>query len=47
VVTGVVNDHAWHHLFTGTLRGERIDGQVTVSDGNATKVYPWQARRSH
>jgi len=23
VVTGVVNDHAWHHLFTGTLRGSR------------------------
>src|SRR5213083_1188940 len=46
VVTGVVNDHAWHHLFTGTLRGERIDGQVTVSDGNATKVHPWRATRA-
>ena len=46
VVTGVVNDHAWHHLFTGTLRGERIDGQVTVSDGNVTKVHPWRATRA-
>jgi SAM-dependent methyltransferase len=45
-VTGVVNDHAWHHLFTGTLRGERIDGQVTVSDGNVTKVHPWHATRA-
>jgi SAM-dependent methyltransferase len=46
VVTGVVNDHAWHHLFTGTLRGSRIDGEVTVSDGYVTKIHPWQARRS-
>jgi len=46
VVTGVVNDHAWHHLFTGTLRGERIDGRVTVSDGDATKVHPWRATRA-
>jgi len=45
-VTGVVNDHAWQHLFTGTLRGERIDGQVTVSDGNVTKVHPWRATRA-
>jgi hypothetical protein len=47
VVAGVVNDHAWHHLFTGALRGERIDGQVTVSDGNVTKVHPWHASRAH
>jgi len=46
VVTGVVNDHAWHHLFTGTLRGNRIDGEVTVSDGNVTKVHPWRATRA-
>ena len=46
VVTGVVNDHAWHHLFTGTLRGNRIDGQVTVSDGNVSKVHPWRATRA-
>jgi len=46
VVSGVVNDHAWHHLFTGTLRGNRIDGQVTVSDGNVSKVHPWRATRA-
>jgi SAM-dependent methyltransferase len=46
VVTGVVNDHAWHQLFTGTLRGNRIDGQVTVSDGSVSKVHPWRATRA-
>jgi len=46
VVTGVVNDHAWHHLFAGTVRGNRIDGQVTVSDGNVSKVHPWRATRA-
>jgi SAM-dependent methyltransferase len=46
VVTGVVNNHAWHHLFAGTLRGSRIDGQVTVSDGNISKVHPWHATRA-
>src|SRR5882672_11559503 len=46
VVTGVVNDHAWHHLFTGTLRGSRIDGQVTVSDGSVSRIHPWRATRA-
>jgi SAM-dependent methyltransferase len=46
VVTGLVGDHAWHHYFVGALRGERIDGQLTVSDGRTSIVYPWLAKRA-
>jgi hypothetical protein len=46
VVTGLVGDHAWHHLFVGHIDGERIAGEVTVSDGNGKRTYPWNATRS-
>jgi len=46
VVTGLVNGHAWHHYFVGTVKGNRIDGEVTVSDGNNRKVFPWTATRT-
>jgi len=46
VVTGLVNGHAWHHYFVGTVKGDRIDGEVTVSDGNNRKVFPWTATRT-
>jgi SAM-dependent methyltransferase len=46
IVTGLVGDHAWHHSFVGTAHGERIDGEVTVSDGNRQLVYPWHATRA-
>jgi hypothetical protein len=46
VVTGLVNGRAWHHYFVGTVKGDRIDGEVTVSDGNGRKVFPWTAART-
>jgi len=46
VVTGLVGDHAWHHLFVGRIDGERIAGEVTISDGNERKTYPWNATRT-
>jgi SAM-dependent methyltransferase len=46
VVTGLVGDHAWHHLFVGHIDGERIAGEVTVSDGNGKRTYPRNATRS-
>ena len=46
VVTGVVRDHAWHHYFVGMARGDTIEGEVTVSDGNKRMVYPWLAKRA-
>jgi SAM-dependent methyltransferase len=46
VVTGLVNNRAWHHYFVGQVRGERIEGQVSISDGNSTRTLPWTATRS-
>ena len=46
VATGKVRGRFWHQLFVGNVRGDRIDGQVTVSDGNQQKAYPWSATRT-
>jgi SAM-dependent methyltransferase len=46
VATGIVNGRAWHHYFVGTLRDGRISGEVTVSDGNHRRVYPWTATKA-
>jgi SAM-dependent methyltransferase len=46
VITGLVSGHAWHHLFVGRIDGERIAGEVTISDGNERKTYPWNATRA-
>ncbi len=46
VVTGVVNGHAWHHYFVGQIKGDRVSGDVTISDGNVRKVLPWTATRA-
>ena len=45
VATGLVRGRFWHQLFVGAVRGDRIDGQVTVSDGNQQRTYPWNAVR--
>jgi len=45
VATGLVRGRFWHQLFVGAVRGDRIDGQVTVSDGNEQRTYPWNAVR--
>jgi len=47
VVTGLINGRAWHHYFVGQLRGERISGDLSVSDGNRKKVFPWTATRTN
>jgi len=46
IVTGIVNGRAWHHYFVGRLRDERITGEVTVSDGNNKRSFPWTASRT-
>jgi len=46
IVTGIVNGRAWHHYFVGTLRDDRITGEVTVSDGNNKRSIPWTAIRA-
>jgi SAM-dependent methyltransferase len=46
IVTGIVNGRAWHHYFAGQLKDDRISGEVTVSDGNNKRSYPWTAIRT-
>jgi SAM-dependent methyltransferase len=45
VVNGIVGRRDWRHVFTGTVDGARITGEVRVSDGNEQKTYPWTATR--
>jgi len=46
VITGIVKNRAWHHYFVGQARGDTIEGELTVSDGNNKVVYPWLAKRA-
>ena len=46
VVTGIVGARAYHHYFVGQVDGDRIAGDVTVSDGNDRRTYPWTATRA-
>jgi SAM-dependent methyltransferase len=46
VATGLVDGQAWHHLFVGAVRGDRIAGEVTVSNGNVRRTLPWNATRA-
>ena len=46
IVTGIVNGRAWHHYFVGTVKGNGISGEVTVSDGNNKRSFPWTASRT-
>src|SRR5687767_5153661 len=46
IVTGIINGRAWHHYFVGTLKEDRISGEVRVSDGNNKRSFPWTATRA-
>jgi SAM-dependent methyltransferase len=46
VVTGAVAGRPMHHFFTGTLHGDRIDGEVVISDGENRTTFPWTAHRA-
>jgi SAM-dependent methyltransferase len=46
VITGIVGAHAWHHLFEGRIDGDRVDGTLTISDGNNKRSFPWTATRT-
>jgi SAM-dependent methyltransferase len=46
VITGLVGSRAWHHLFEGRIDGDRIAGELTVSDGNNRRTFPWTATRT-
>jgi SAM-dependent methyltransferase len=46
VITGLVGTRAWHHMFEGRIDGDRIAGELTVSDGNSKRTFPWTATRT-
>jgi len=46
VITGLVGTRPWHHYFVGQVRGDRIDGQLSISDGSNTRIVPWTAARA-
>jgi len=46
IITGLVGTRPWHHYFVGTVHGDAIDGNVTVSTGSAQTLYPWHATRA-
>ncbi|MGQ0510115.1 MAG: SAM-dependent methyltransferase [Betaproteobacteria bacterium] len=46
VTNGIVGRRAWRNVFTGTVLGDRIAGELRASDGNETRTYPWVAVRN-
>jgi SAM-dependent methyltransferase len=44
-LSGIIDGHAWNHLFTGRIEGARIQGTLAISDGNQTRSLPWTATR--
>ncbi len=45
LVTGLVGGSAWNHLFRGTIEGDRITGEVLVSNGDQQRTLAWTASR--
>jgi SAM-dependent methyltransferase len=44
-VTGRVGGKGWSHLFRGKLAGDRIEGEVLISDGETDRTEKWTATR--
>ena len=45
LVTGLVAGKAWNQFFKGTLSGDRMTGEVLVSDGEQQRTIQWTATR--
>jgi SAM-dependent methyltransferase len=45
VVTGNLDGRARNLLFRGLLKGDRIEGEVLISDGEESTTRPWTATR--
>ena len=45
-VTGAIGGKPWNQLFRGKLAGDRIEGDVIVSDGEARRTLTWTATRT-
>jgi SAM-dependent methyltransferase len=46
VATGLVAGIPYNHLFKGMLRGDRIEGEVLISNGREERKLPWTATRT-
>ena len=46
VVSGNIDGKPWNHLFRGILKGDRIEGELVVSDGENNRTIPWTALRA-
>ena len=46
VMTGVVGGKARTQAFRGLAKGGRIEGEVSISDGDETRTLPWTATRA-
>jgi hypothetical protein len=46
VASGNVEGKPWNHLFRGILKGDRIEGELLVSDGENNRTIPWTALRA-
>jgi len=45
VVTGIVGERPWNHVFRGLVKDDRIDGEVLISNGDDSRTLAWKATR--
>lgn len=46
IVTGLVGSRPWNHAFRGQVKGDRIEGEVQISNGEEARTLPWTAIRT-
>ena len=46
VTTGLVGDRPWNQVFRGVMKDDRIDGEVTISNGDNSRTLAWTAART-
>jgi SAM-dependent methyltransferase len=46
VMTGLVDEKPFTQAFKGIVKGDRIDGEVTISNGEDKRTLPWTATRA-
>jgi SAM-dependent methyltransferase len=46
VMTGLVDEKPFTQAFTGVVKGDRIDGEVSISNGEEKRILPWTAMRA-
>jgi hypothetical protein len=46
VTTGVVGERAWNHVFRGVVKDDRIEGDLTISNGDNSRTLAWTATRT-